>query len=304
MPSRYRGRFAPSPTGPLHFGSLVAAVAGYLEAKKAGGDWLLRIDDLDRFRIQPGAERLILETLEAYQLHWDGEIYYQSRQLDSYQQVFEQLLAQDSLFYCECSRNHLKRTAPKGRYGPIYPGYCREKKRFPADRPLAVRVRVDDQAICFEDQLLGLQQQNLQHEVGDFIIRRADGLFAYQFAVVIDDYLQQISHIVRGCDLLDSTARQIYLQRMLGYPRPDYLHLPLATDPQQVKLSKQTGAPALTAPADPGVLLSVLDFLGQEPPAELADAALEDIWRWALAHWDSSTIPRREKQPCGLYLQS
>lgn len=292
MPARYRGRFAPSPTGPLHFGSLVAAVASYLDAKKAAGDWLLRIDDLDRFRVVADAEQSILRTLEAYQLYWDGEIYRQSRQLDTYQQIFEQLLAQGALFYCTCSRNYLKRTAPKGKYGTVYPGHCRANKTQPKDRPFSVRLRVDAQSICFDDQLLGPQQQNLRQEVGDFIVRRADGLFAYQLAVVIDDYLQQITHVVRGNDLLDSTPRQIYLQQRLGYPRPTYLHLPLATGRHGIKLSKQTGAPAVTPPARPRTLLHALAFLGQRPPAVLDDATLSEIWQWALDHWDASAIPR------------
>lgn len=254
----YRGRFAPSPTGPLHAGSLVAALGSWLDARKNGGKWLLRIEDVDTPRCAPGADQEILGQLNACGLHWDEEVSWQSRHQERYQRALERLNTFKCLYSCTCSRQTIIRTlAAQGIKTPrnqevIYPGSCRptsilmnDLANIPSQR-LAWRLALPtDCQMEFEDQRLGLQQQNLNDQVGDFVLRRNDGLFTYQLAVVVDDAEQAITHIVRGADLLSNTARQIYLQELLGYPRPQYLHLPLVLDEQGEKLSKQTLATAI-----------------------------------------------------------
>ena len=292
----YRGRFAPSPTGPLHFGSLVAAVGSYLEAKRRGGTWLLRMEDLDRPREQPGAADAILRTLEACGMGWDGSILYQSRRSAAYRAALSRLEAQGLAYACGCSR---KEIADSG-LGPdgalIYPGTCRTGLA-PGKTPRATRLRVVDSAIEFEDALQGKFRQDLATEVGDFVLLRADGLYAYQLAVVIDDADQGITHVVRGADLLASTPRQIYLQRLLGLPTPRYLHLPAAVNAAGEKLSKQTQAPAVDARDPLPALVQVMAFLGQSPPAQLGRSTLAEFWDWALSHWDAQHIPRRRSLP-------
>jgi glutamyl-Q tRNA(Asp) synthetase len=229
----YRGRFAPSPTGPLHFGSLVAALGSYLDAKAHGGEWLVRIEDIDTPRTVPGAADDILRTLERFGLEWDGPVLYQSSRLEAYQAALERL----SVFPCGCSRKDV---------GDRYPGTCRNGIQGRVDMP-SWRFRVPDQIVSFEDRRMGPQHQNVHDYVGDFVLKRADGLFAYQLAVVVDDAYQGITDVVRGEDLLDSTARQILLQRALGLPQPRYMHLPVVLNEAGQKLSKQTGA----TPLDP-----------------------------------------------------
>jgi glutamyl-Q tRNA(Asp) synthetase len=231
----YRGRFAPSPTGPLHFGSLVAALGSYLDAKAHGGEWLVRIEDLDTPRNVPGAADDILRTLERFGLEWDGPVLYQSSRLEAYEAVLEDLRRRHLVFPCGCSRKDV---------GDRYPGTCRHGIRGRLDTP-SWRFHVSDEIIRFDDRRLGPQQQNVQEYVGDFVLRRADGLFAYQLAVVVDDAFQGVTDVVRGEDLLDSTARQILLQRALDLPQPRYLHLPVVLNEAGQKLSKQTGAAAL-----------------------------------------------------------
>ena len=295
----HRGRFAPSPTGPLHFGSLVAAVASHCDARAAGGQWLLRIEDVDRPRSRPGAEAAILATLEHYGCAWDGEVSRQSERGACYAAALERLRAHGHLYECTCSRRELE-TAAMGPGGErIYPGTCRNG--MPAnrrDRPAhAWRVRVDSAYIEFDDRLQGPQAQDLAREVGDFVVRRADGLYAYQLAVVVDDALQGITHVVRGADLLASTPRQIHLQRLLGYPPLSYLHVPVAISAAGEKLSKQTGAAAL--PKDPlPALAAAWRLLGQRlPDATGAPACLADFWSWAIATWDPTRLPHAAVVP-------
>jgi len=285
----YRGRFAPSPTGPLHFGSLVAAVGSYLDARHHCGEWLVRMEDLDPPREVPGAAADILRTLERYGLHWDGEVTYQSRRSAEYQVALEQLDANGRLYGCACTRKEMADTSLPGQNAGVYPGTCRNG--LPDGRKVrALRVRVDTTEVSFEDSLQGSTRQHLGREVGDFVVRRADNLVAYQLAVVVDDAAQQITHIVRGADLLDSTPRQLYLQRLLGLPTPAYLHLPVAINSAGEKLSKQSSAQAIDD-ADPvTVLLDVLQFLRQDLPGCAGDMTLEDLLKWASERWDRTCL--------------
>ena len=291
----YRGRFAPSPTGPLHFGSLVAALASYLEARCQGGEWLVRMEDVDELRTIEGANSSILTSLEQHGLYWDGEVLYQTRRKTLYQAVLEQLQVQERVYACDCSRRQLHQTAPLGPYGHIYPGTCRSRKLIDRPGESALRMIVTDTNIQFCDQVMGRYGQNMASDIGDFIIRRRDGLFAYQLAVVADDHDQGITHVVRGSDLLDSTPRQIYLQQCLDYTQPHYAHLPVAVNPAGDKLSKQTGALALDNKLASTNLLKALRFLGQQPEAALLDASPEEILAWAIDHWQLHNVPDREK---------
>ena len=288
----YRGRFAPSPTGPLHFGSLVAALASCLDARRHGGEWRVRLEDVDAPRNVPGAAESILACLEAHGFAWDGPVLWQSTRLEAYRAVLDGLLAAGLAYGCCCSRKEIaaraSRTAVDG--GLLYPGTCRPG--LPAGRQArAWRLRVAGE-VGFEDRLQGRQIQQLEQEVGDFVLLRADGQFAYQLAVVVDDAQQGITHVVRGADLLDSTPRQIFLQRCLGYPEPVHAHLPVATNAAGEKLSKQTRAPALVPERASASLVAALEFLGQRPPSGLARAGVAEVWAWALECWDFARIPR------------
>lgn len=285
-----RGRFAPSPTGPLHFGSLVAAVGSYLDAKSQGGEWLVRIDDIDRPRSVAGMADEILRTLEAFGLGWDGEIVHQSRRDALYRAALAELEKIGAVYPCACTRKEIADSAI-GRDGvAIYPGTCRTGLA-PGKSARAVRLRVDERMIEFEDGVRGRIRQQLDQEVGDFVVRRADGLFAYQLATVVDDADQGITQVVRGSDLLDSTPRQLYLQTLLGLPAPTYVHLPVAVNTRGEKLGKQTSAPAVTVVRPVLVLHEVLRFLGQQPPAELQETDLDGFWRWAMENWRREPIP-------------
>jgi glutamyl-Q tRNA(Asp) synthetase len=287
--SRYRGRFAPSPTGPLHFGSLVAAVGSFLDARARGGEWLVRMEDLDPPREVPGAGDAILRTLEYFGMDWDGEVLYQSARHDAYRDVLERLAADGHVYPCACSRRDIRKLTAGG---DVYPGTCRQG--LPTGKsPRSTRLRVAELEVAFEDRLHGPVAQRLAEAVGDFVLRRADGLFAYQLAVVIDDAEQGITDIVRGADLLDSTCRQIYLQRTLGYPTPRYLHLPVVAHQSGEKLSKQTGAAPVDTDDIGPPLVAALRFLGQPVPEGLERAAAKDIWSWAIEAWHSGRIPRR-----------
>jgi glutamyl-Q tRNA(Asp) synthetase len=300
--NQYRGRYAPSPTGPLHFGSLVAAVGSYLEAKSRGGLWLLRMEDLDSPREHPGAAERILRTLEACGMGWDGDIMYQSQRSEAYRTALARLEAQGLIYVCSCSRREIADSGLGPDGALIYPGTCR-MGLAPGKTPRAMRVRVGDGAIEFEDGVQGKIRQDLAAEVGDFVLLRADGLYAYQLAVVVDDAEQGITDVVRGADLLDSTPRQIYLQRLLGLGTPRYLHLPAAVNAVGEKLSKQTRAAPVDERDPVPALAQVMDFLGQGPPAQLRRAPLAEFWRWALAHWDAKHIPRQRSLPaCALGL--
>lgn len=290
-PKPYRGRFAPSPTGPLHFGSMVAAVGSFLQAKHRGGEWLVRMEDLDPPREMPGAADDILRTLEAFGLHWDGEVLYQSRRHALYEQVLERLKESGALYACACSRREIADSSVKGVDGLVYPGTCRGG--IPEGRaPRAWRVKVDGATVEFIDVVQGRLRRDLATDFGDFVLRRADGFFAYQLAVVVDDAGQGITEVVRGADLIESTPRQIHLQKLLGLPTPDYLHLPVVLNARGEKLSKQTFAAPADAARPVPLLCRVLRFLGQEAPMGLAEDGIEDFWRWAIAHWDAGRIPR------------
>ncbi|MDP3583992.1 MAG: tRNA glutamyl-Q(34) synthetase GluQRS [Thiobacillus sp.] len=288
----YVGRFAPSPTGPLHAGSLVAAVASWLDARAAGGRWLVRMEDIDRPRCEPGAADTILRQMEAYGLVWDGEVWVQSQRDDAYAAALDALKARGAVYPCACTRSQLA-AAPRNHEGEIvYPGTCRNG--LPAGAVArSWRVRVPDVSTHFHDRIHGDLQQNLAHEVGDFIVKRADGLFAYQLAVVVDDADQGITHVVRGADLLWNTPRQIYLQTLLGLPTPAYAHVPLVTNAAGQKLSKQTLAPALPESGRGAVLAQALAVLGYPPPRELEGAKPAELLAWARVHWHITNVPPR-----------
>ena len=293
----YRGRFAPSPTGDLHSGTLLAAVGSYLQARSQHGEWLLRIEDVDTTRRIPGAADTLLRALEHFAFEWQGEVVHQSSRTDLYESALEILSKKDLIYPCTCSRKQLADEDTLN----VYTGHCRHR-RLPLFEEHALRLRVEDRIIGFDDQVIGQYQQQLADECGDFVIKRKDGLFAYQLAVVVDDAEQGISEVVRGADLLDSTPRQIYLQQMLGYAQPDYLHLPLLIDEHGQKLGKSTGAAALDLSQPVSHLHSMLELLGQNPPAELARDNLSQLWQWAIEHWDIDRIPSqnlsiRQKQP-------
>ena len=287
----YIGRFAPSPTGPVHFGTLVAAVGSYLQARKQDGKWLLRMEDVDTTRKVEGADIDILHTLDAFGFEWHGEIIYQSQRNKHYQQALDQLISRSLIFPCSCSRKQLAESE-----SGVYPGNCRNRKLSNKDEH-ALRIHAANIDIEFNDAVMGRQTQNIERQCGDFILRRRDSLFAYQLAVVVDDALQNITEVVRGADLLDSTARQIYLQQQLAYPTPGYCHLPLAIDATGNKISKSEGAAKVDIRNREKLICSVLKFLAQEPPADLSDAALDDIWNWAITHWDIDKIAATKTIP-------
>jgi len=284
-PPAYRGRFAPSPTGPLHFGSLVAALASYLDARAAGGRWLVRIDDIDKPRERPGAATAILGALEALGLEWDERVWFQSEGAERYQAALERLAAAGALFPCACTRRQVGK-------GP-YPGTCRNGLA-PGQRARAVRFRVPAGAsVAFDDRVQGAQSWQPAASCGDFIVRRADGPFAYHLATVVDDAAQGVTDVVRGADLLASTVPQLLLIDALGAPRPRYAHVATVVDAAGIKLSKQAGA----APIDPGrpvpLLRAALACLGHRPPAALADRAA--LLEWAVQHWLAAALPRRRE---------
>jgi glutamyl-Q tRNA(Asp) synthetase len=283
----YVGRFAPSPSGPLHFGSLVAAAASWLDARAARGRWLLRIEDLDAPRAQPGAADDILRTLERFGFTWDGPVLYQSLRGARYEAALQKLQA--STYWCGCTRREIADSALglAADGAQIYPRTCRTG--LPAGKPArALRLDVGRHTVSFLDRVQGLHQQDLGREVGDFVLYRADGQVGYQLAVVVDDAEQGVTDVVRGADLIDSTGRQIHLQRLLGYPQPRYLHVPVAVNANGEKLSKQTGARALDPSRRDALLPRVLAFLGQRATADLDEA---------VADWDPGRIPQRRIMP-------
>ncbi len=293
-PSGYRGRFAPSPTGPLHFGSLVAAVGSYLDARCQSGEWLLRMEDVDTPRNVPGAADDILRTLALFGFEGDGPVLWQSRRFDAYEAALERLRLAGLAYPCACSRKEIADSATRRASdgGLAYPGTCRGGLP-PGRAARAWRLRVEAEETVFVDRLQGRQAQRLDRDVGDFVLRRADGLFAYQLAVVVDDAWQGVTDIVRGADLLASTPRQIWLQACLGYARPRYAHLPVAANAAGEKLSKQTRAPALDSGRAAAELVRALRFLGQPAPAGLALSRPAEVWDWARQHWDFAALPRQ-----------
>lgn len=285
-PQRAGGRFAPTPSGALHAGSLVAAVGSWMEARRRGGSWHLRFDDLDRPRVAAGAEAAIRACLQAFGLHWDSTSH-QSLRRPLYHAMLHALQRTGLVYPCACSRREIELAGRPGADGPIYPGTCRTG--MPAGRPARVlRLRVSG-PVCFTDLLQGAQRLDLEALGGDFPLYRLDGTYSFHLATAVDDACQGFDPVVRGADLLETTARQILVQRLLGLPSPAYLHLPVAVDTTGAKLSKQTRA----APLDPGqplpALRQALAFLGQDPPpATITDLAA--FWRDALARWDPGRI--------------
>jgi glutamyl-Q tRNA(Asp) synthetase len=282
----YRGRFAPSPTGLLHFGSLVSAVASYLDARRHDGLWFVRIEDVDKQRERPGSASSILSTLETFGMQWDGKVLWQSQRHEAYAGVIDRLLREQNAFHCSCSRKRLAQDSTPGEQGLIYPGTCRNGHDASATQ-LSVRLLTDNEPLHFNDRILGRQTQEVGREVGDFILRRADGFYAYQLAVVVDDAFQEITHIVRGEDLLFSTARQISLQRALGYSTPLYAHHPLVRDGSGHKLGKSTSAWPVDINRPLATLGRVLAFLHQ-PPVE-ADT-IESFWKQAVNGWNIEAL--------------
>jgi glutamyl-Q tRNA(Asp) synthetase len=292
----HRGRFAPTPSGPLHFGSILAALASCLEARAHGGEWRLRIDDLDALRVMPGAVDDILHCLAALGFEWDGAVCYQSRRADAYHAALHELHRRGLLFPCSCTRKDIAESALPGSEGPVYPGTCRAGLRD-ARPARALRVRSQRAAVDFDDAVLGPQRRDLQRLSGDFVVYRADGVYAFHLAAAVDDGQLGITEVVRGADLLESSARQIWLLQQLGLPVPRYAHVPVALDAQGQKLSKQTHAAPVDRARPGAVLTQALRFLGQEPPAALEREAAGAVWRWARAHWSLARVPRTPAAP-------
>ncbi len=289
-PSGYIGRFAPSPTGPLHFGSLVSALASYLDAKANGGLWRVRMEDLDPPREQAGAASAILQSLEDHGLQWDGDVIYQSQRSHAYQACLDALLNAGLAYRCSCSRQDL--TA----MGGIYDGRCRNRQPNP-EQTCSVRLKLYDlpdrvtaEQIQFDDLIQGRQSQHLRSQAGDQILQRRDRFYAYQLAVVVDDIAQGITHIIRGSDLLEVTGRQLFFFELLGAPLPQFGHVPLAIQANGQKLSKQNHAKAIESQHASRNLWRGLAFLGQNPPSDLADASTSECLDWALHHWQRSAI--------------
>jgi glutamyl-Q tRNA(Asp) synthetase len=283
--SGYIGRFAPSPTGPLHFGSLLAALASYLDARANQGKWLMRVEDLDPLREPVDSADLILQQLQDLGMDWDDEVLYQSSRLDAYEEVLHKLQEDGLCYTCDCTRPQIREM------GLVYNGSCRERA-VPPEMPYAQRLKTDALEIGFIDQIQGHFAQQLEGEVGDFVIRRKDELFAYQLAVVVDDAFQNITHVVRGWDLLDSTPRQIYLQRVLKYQEMHYAHIPIIVDAKGQKLSKQAFAPSIETDRASQAIFKALTFLGQAPPAELATERPKSQLEWAIDSWDAQGIAK------------
>ena len=281
----YIGRFAPSPTGPLHFGSLVAALASYLDAKFNRGLWLVRIEDLDPPREQSGAANLILDQLLSLGLEWDNDVLFQSKRLNAYQSALHKMSQKSLTYRCDCTRASIKER------GSIYDGYCRMRDREPK-HSYAIRIKTSNIKIGFQDEIRGDFKQDIGKDVGDFIVLRKDKLFAYHLAVVVDDEYQKISHVVRGGDLISSTPRQIYLQQLLDFKTPRYAHIPIAVNDQDVKLSKQNFSPGIEIKNASHLLFQALQFLGQKPPDSLSRASALELLQWAICNWDIQAVPK------------
>lgn len=280
----YRGRFAPSPTGPLHFGSLVTALASYLEARAHKGQWLIRIEDIDPLREPPGAARQILHSLEAHHLFSDEPVRFQSQRHDAYQAAIERLLTRGDAYRCTCSRKQL--SEHQGRH----PNACRSRRTPPGSQPSAIRFALKDEDCGWQDLLLGAQHQIVAAELDDPVILRKEGFYAYQLAVVVDDTDQNITHVVRGSDLLNMTAQQQQIYQALGATPPHWLHIPVICNSQGQKLSKQTHAPALNDETPALNLVQALAALGQEPPESLTAQPPSQVLAWAQQHWRREAI--------------
>ncbi|MDO4223768.1 MAG: tRNA glutamyl-Q(34) synthetase GluQRS [Acinetobacter sp.] len=279
--THYIGRFAPSPTGPLHFGSLITAVASYCEAKKQQGKWFVRVEDTDIPRIYPHSEAHILACIDAFAFEYDGEIIFQQHRLPIYEQVLHELAEKNAIYACQCTRKQLAGMT-------VYPNLCRDLQ-LPIHNN-AIRLKVSDAELCFDDALQGRQCSCLARDLGDFVLKRRDGIISYQLAVVVDDYLQGVTHIVRGADLLDNTARQMWLQQVLGYPQVQYCHLPLAMNATGQKLSKQNLAQALDLRQAPQLLQQAFHALHQLPVALDTPAKM---LAQGIAQWDLQRVPKQ-----------
>ncbi|GMR05925.1 MAG: tRNA glutamyl-Q(34) synthetase GluQRS [Gammaproteobacteria bacterium] len=279
------GRFAPSPTGPLHYGSLLAAVASHLNIRSKNGTWLVRIDDLDPPREVAGASTEILHALEKYGLYWDKEVVYQSRRSELYNEALAQLTKDDLLYRCSCSRKEIMKRGES-----FYQGHCR-KGHIPERKHFSLRIKTPDRAVTWMDLIQGQQIFNLFDSNGDFIVQRSDGLYAYHLAVVVDDANQQITQIIRGADLLTSTPAQCYLQQLLGIQPPQYGHIPVAVNAEGAKLSKQTGAKAVSIVDPARTLFRSLQDLGQDPPGDLEASSIDDILHWGMQNWVLGSVP-------------
>ncbi|NOS73659.1 MAG: tRNA glutamyl-Q(34) synthetase GluQRS [Methyloglobulus sp.] len=292
MQLAYIGRFAPSPTGPLHLGSLLTALASFLHARSRQGKWLLRIDNLDTPRNKEGSITDILNTLDAFGLHWDDSVYYQSQHIENYEGFLYKLEQNQLTYRCNCSRKSLTGMVSDDDHENkhnIYPGICRNKSITP-DTPHAIRLKTEPCSLSFHDELQGLISHNLGKQHGDFILKRKDGIIAYQFAVVVDDYLQGVNHVVRGCDLLEETPKQIYLQQKLALPTPAYLHVPVIVDQHGYKLSKQTLATAVDTKSPNKTLFDLLVLLKQNPPDELIGTKVNELLGWAIGNWQPNGL--------------
>lgn len=288
------GRFAPSPSGPLHFGSLVAALASYCEVKSRQGSWLLRIEDVDTGRVVAGAGEQILRDLEAFGFEWDATVMYQRAQFEQYQHYLDKLLDQGDCYACECSRRSLRQLGvASGPLGRIYPGLCRAKQLPVVDHSLRLNTE-NAQSVCFIDRVYGEIALNLPVSVGDFVLKRRDDIFAYHLAVVVDDELQGINQVVRGADLLENTCLHIYLQQRLSFSTPEYMHIPLVNNAEGVKLSKQTGASALDHQHASRLLVAALNHLRQAPQPDLEQDQPSEILQWAVVNWNPASIPARQ----------
>ena len=281
----YKGRFAPSPTGELHFGSLLAALSSYLDAKKQKGLWLVRIEDLDLTRVQANSAKHILKTLEDFGFEWDENVIYQSERNDLYECNLRYLKSENLIYACDCSRNKLKQQLSF----PVYPGTCRDKRSTPTT-PYALRCKTPPLRISINDQIQGQYSVNLNHDCGDFIVKRRDNLFAYHLAVVSDDAEQGITDIVRGADLLTSTPQQAYLQQQLNLSQPVYSHIPIAMHKNGLKLSKSHQDLPIRLHNPVEIMNQALIFLNQNPPEELSKSSLNEFWQWAIENWKIEKI--------------
>ena len=289
---QYIGRFAPSPSGPLHFGSLVTALGSYLQAKSCFGKWLVRIEDIDPPREVKGASSLILKTLEALHLYWDDEILYQSNCNERYQAVLQSLLNKQQAYYCNCTRQRIHNLENK-----IYDGFCRNRRLSVKDKDqLAIRIKQNHPVLTFTDKIRGEQTAQLADALEDFIIHRKDGLFAYNLVVVLDDHEQGITEIVRGADLLPVTTKQISLYQLFDFSVPTYCHLPLALDKNGNKLSKQNHARPIDLNNLKALTVQALQFLGQKVPKDWQDATQQQLLGWAIQHWQITNIPKQNTQ--------
>jgi len=292
----YRGRFAPSPTGPLHFGSLVAAMGSYLQAKSQNGEWILRIDDIDPPRVQKGAVDSILRTLEGFGFEWDEDVIFQSKRRERYQEAVHSLLEKNLAYPCSCSRKSILENTGQTKGQIVYPGFCRNGPilKLPESSNYNIRLLSHNKIIQFDDGILGTQSFDLEKVIGDFILQRRDGYFSYHLASGIDDAEQNITEVVRGSDLLNCTPSQIHVQQSLGLPSPMYRHLPIVVNEMGQKLSKQSHAKPIEITETMDLLYKSLKFLGQMPPIELINTNKEDIWSWAKTHWRLDLVSKNK----------